>query len=595
MEGEEDDDGDGDDGTPKASSEFLAERFMDDFRDDPKMSIETFQNHIRRHLGLEVDYYKAYYARIMALQFIHGSAAEQYGRIWDYAAAIRRYNPGSSAFVRVTNIERPPTLFQRFYCCLQPCKEGFVHGCRHILGVDGCHLRSTWPGICLVAVGKDGNNNLFPVAWGIVEAENKESWKWFLELLVKDLGSVTEHITWVHENDDLTFMSDRQKGLLDAFKTVVPNAEIRYCCRHIWANFKLAFPGEAFRLCFWKAARASTKEYFDSQMESIKMLSKDAFTYLNKIPTDRWSRHAFSTKSKSAMILNNCCESFNNVIREARSQPILSMMEWVRRYVMKRACIKREGMENYVGKVMPAAIKLLHLSKEGAKNCFETKSTPQLFEVNHGENQYVVNLQARTCGCYRWDLTGIPCCHAFRCIMRNRADPEDYVHKAYTKEAFLLAYAPVFYPMPGMKQWEKTKSPHPLPPPFRKMAGRPSKRKRIRAEGEDDEHVTALVVKRRKPTRCGNCGDFGHNKKTCKNDAAPPPPPKKMGRPKKQGPFTKHACTSKKNLADSGASASATKRKSKAAPAKGKSKAAPAKGRTRDAQGTQEPASQVDD
>lgn len=49
------------------------------------------------------------------------------------------------------------------------------------------------------------------------------------------------------------------QGLLEAFRTVVPNADTRYCCRHIWANFKLKFPGEAYRESFWKAARASTK------------------------------------------------------------------------------------------------------------------------------------------------------------------------------------------------------------------------------------------------------------------------------------------------------------------------------------------------
>ncbi|XP_057247113.1 uncharacterized protein LOC130589662 [Beta vulgaris subsp. vulgaris] len=277
----------------KATCAFIAEHFIDAFRDDPKMSIQAFILRIQRELGVDVQYYKAYYARQMALEHIHGSAADQYHRVWDYAAAIQKYNPGSSAYVCVSNIERPPVMFERLYICLQPCKEGFIQGCRHILGVDGCHLRGTFPGICLAAVGKDGNNNLFPVAWAIVEAENKDTWQWFLELLVKDLGSVTEHVTWLHEKDDLAFMSDRQKGLLNAFSKVIPDAEVRYCCRHIWANFKLAHPGEAFRLCFWKAARASSKEVFEAQMESIKMLSKDAFNYLSKIPPKHWSRHAF--------------------------------------------------------------------------------------------------------------------------------------------------------------------------------------------------------------------------------------------------------------------------------------------------------------
>ena len=196
---------------PKVTSEFLAERYLDHFRDDPNLKLKYFMKLILRDIGVSVKYHKAYYAKVIALHMIHGSALEQYRRVWDYAAVVRKYVVGSAAFVVVSDIERPPTTFQRMYICLQPCKEGFLQGCRHIIGVDGCHLKGQWPGVCLVAVGKDGNNNLFPIAWAVAEVENKDSWTWFLDLLTKDLGIVTEHITWVHENEQLTFMSDRQK------------------------------------------------------------------------------------------------------------------------------------------------------------------------------------------------------------------------------------------------------------------------------------------------------------------------------------------------------------------------------------------------
>ncbi|XP_021716535.1 uncharacterized protein LOC110684387 [Chenopodium quinoa] len=181
------------------------------------------------------------------------------------------------------------------YVCLQPCKEGFIVGCRPILGVDGAYLRGPFPGILLTAVGKDGNNNIFPVAWAVVETENAETWKWFLELLVQDIATVADSITRVHENENLTYMSDRQKGLLDAFSSVVPNVDIRFCCRHIWSNFKTKFPGEIYREHFWKAARASTKHHFQQQMEAIKLINIDAHKYLESIPVSSWSRHAFTT------------------------------------------------------------------------------------------------------------------------------------------------------------------------------------------------------------------------------------------------------------------------------------------------------------
>ena len=45
-------------------------------------------------------------------------------------------------------------------------------------------------------MGRDGNNNIFPAAWSVVETENEETWTGFLKLLVDDLKSVA-HASWV--------------------------------------------------------------------------------------------------------------------------------------------------------------------------------------------------------------------------------------------------------------------------------------------------------------------------------------------------------------------------------------------------------------
>ena len=88
-------------------------------------------------------------------------------------------------------------------------------------------------------------------------------------------------------------------------------------------------------------------------MNAIKKIYVDAFEYLNAIPPKHWSRHAFPNRSKFGMLLNNCCESFNNVLREARGKPIISLMEWIMRYVMQRSVVMREGLSKFQGVVMP--------------------------------------------------------------------------------------------------------------------------------------------------------------------------------------------------------------------------------------------------
>ncbi|XP_021743103.1 uncharacterized protein LOC110709199 [Chenopodium quinoa] len=133
---------------------------------------------------------------------------------------------------------------------------------------------------------------------------------------------------------------------------VVPYADKRYCVRHIWANFKLQFSGATFKELFWSAARATTLFDFEVAMESIKFLSEEAYEYLAEIPAQHWSRHAFSPFPKSNMLLNNVCENFNAVIKEARDKPILTQMEWLWRYMMRRNHEKWESyqeMEDFKG------------------------------------------------------------------------------------------------------------------------------------------------------------------------------------------------------------------------------------------------------
>jgi hypothetical protein len=64
-------------------------------------------------------------------------------------------------------------------------------------------MKGPYPGQCLTAVGLDPNNGIYPLAYAIVEAENKGSWTWFLQCIQDDLD--------LRPNSNFTFISDRQK------------------------------------------------------------------------------------------------------------------------------------------------------------------------------------------------------------------------------------------------------------------------------------------------------------------------------------------------------------------------------------------------
>ena len=71
--------------------------------------------------------------------------------------------------------------------CFKGVKDGWLSGCRKVIGIDGCFITHMCKGELLTAMGRDGNNQMYPIAWAVVDVENKNNWCWFLSLLVDDL------------------------------------------------------------------------------------------------------------------------------------------------------------------------------------------------------------------------------------------------------------------------------------------------------------------------------------------------------------------------------------------------------------------------
>lgn len=134
--------------------------------------------------------------------------------------------------------------FKRIYICLEALKVGWKARCRKVICLDGCHLKGVQKGQLLAVVGVDGNNGMYPIAYAMVEKENKDSWMWFLEFLMADLE--------IYSNNHYAFMSNKQKGLEQTIATLFPQAEHRHCVMHLHINFKGdGFPGLELKQLLW--------------------------------------------------------------------------------------------------------------------------------------------------------------------------------------------------------------------------------------------------------------------------------------------------------------------------------------------------------
>nr|GEW64117.1 hypothetical protein [Tanacetum cinerariifolium] len=201
---------------------------------------------------------------------------------------LKERNPDTTVKIDVERDYEPDSMtrqFRRIYVCLCALKSGFKAGQRDLLGLDGCFMSGPFPMQILTAVGVDPNYGIYPLAYAIVESENKQAWLWFLDCLGDDLE---------FRNSNFTFVTYRKKGLIPALAETFPAAEHRYCLKHIYDNMKLQWKGQQFKDLLWKCATATTVSYFNRNMKELKCANKELYDWLKLIPAQHWARSYFS-------------------------------------------------------------------------------------------------------------------------------------------------------------------------------------------------------------------------------------------------------------------------------------------------------------
>ncbi|KAL2923377.1 Elongation factor 1-alpha [Bienertia sinuspersici] len=206
---------------------------------------------------------------------------------------------------------------------------------------------------------------------------------------------------------------------------------------------------------------------------------------------------------------------------------------------MHRLVVKRKEMQQHTGLLYPRIQERLKKEKHEAAKC-RVPSSDTLFEVGYYLDTLTVDLYARKCTCRKWDLNGIPCCHAVACIFFCHGNVEDYVHESYTREMYLKTYSGTITQLEGERHWPRVNMP--LDPPLIKIGpGRPRKN-RVKDPHENPKKQGKLTRYGIEMT-CSSCQRKGHNKRSCPNKgstSAPAPPQlkRKRGRSKSKGEAT---------------------------------------------------------
>lgn len=479
---------------------FIEERLRDNINYKPKDILHD----IHKQYGITIPYKQAWRAKERGLAAIYGSSEEGYCLLPSYCEQIRKTNPGSIAEVFTAGADN---RFQRLFVSYYASIYGFLNGCLPIVGIGAIQLKSKYLGTLLSATSFDADGGLFPLAFGVVDAENDESWMWFLSELHKALEMNSENIL------QLTFLSNGQKGIVDAVRRKFPNSCHAFCMRFLSESVGREFKNSRLVHLLWKAAYATTSILFKQKMAEIKEVSPEAAKWMQQFPPSHWALVYFEGTRYGHLSSN--LEEFNRWILEARELPIIQVIEQIQSKLMTEFEDRRLRSCSWFSVLAPSAEKRMIEAVDRASTYQVLRSDEVEFEVISADRSDIVNIGIHYCSCRDWQLHGIPCSHAVAALISCRKDIYAFTEKCFTVASYRQTYAEEIHPIPGRLKWRRgdvapmDDDPQVVrPPKFRRPPGRPEN-KRICVEDLNREKHTV---------HCSRCNQTGHYKTTCKSE-----------------------------------------------------------------------------
>ncbi|KAJ9540199.1 hypothetical protein OSB04_026705 [Centaurea solstitialis] len=275
-----------------AKPNWIAQTLLPILIKNQDMSLKEMKKHIFDKYLCNVSLGQCRRGKTRVIHQIEGSLAEHYGRVWDYGGEIIRSNPGSTIKIIVEESDNG-NYFKGFYVCFKALKDG----CKPVIELDGCFLKSICKGDLLTAIGRDANNQVYPIAWAVYDIENKDNWSQFIKFLANDLE--LSHGAGLDGVWDCFLNSKSAFGFDEAGKI--------YC-------HKLSIDNVQDIRLFWSAAMSPVKEEFESHMLELKQISKDAYNHLIQRNPSSWCRAFFEKDRACEAVENGICESFNKMI-----------------------------------------------------------------------------------------------------------------------------------------------------------------------------------------------------------------------------------------------------------------------------------------
>ncbi|RYR38492.1 hypothetical protein Ahy_A09g043539 isoform A [Arachis hypogaea] len=295
-------------------------------RADTSVSIKVLLNATAAHFGFRPTYRRVWMAKQKANGLIYGDCDESYNDLPRWVLGVQLTMPGIVAVLRTNpvrvggQLDESQSYFHKLFWTFPPCMEAFRH-CKPLINIDGTHLYGKYGGTLLIAIAQDGNSNILPVAFALVEGENAESWTFFLSHLRQQ----------VTPQPGLLVISDSHNGIKAALEApdggwLPPSAYRAFCIRHVAANFALTFKGKDAQRLLVNAAYAKTEVEFDYWVDILRSEDPVMCEWANRIDYSLWTQHRDEGRRFGHMT-TNISKCVNSILKGVRNLPVSSLVK----------------------------------------------------------------------------------------------------------------------------------------------------------------------------------------------------------------------------------------------------------------------------
>ncbi|KAK7270317.1 hypothetical protein RIF29_23370 [Crotalaria pallida] len=498
-------------GHQQATVQWVANAMEQRLRENPNCKPKEILEEIHQAHGIALTYKQAWRGKERIMAAVRGSFEEGYRLLPQYCDQLKRSNPGSIALVYGNPADG---CFQRLFISFQASIHGFLNACRPIIGLDCVPLRSKYLGTLILAAGFDGEGDLYPLAFGVVNEEVDDNWMWFLSELHSLLETNAENMP------RLTILSNRHKSIVDGVEINFPTAFHGFCMHYLSETFQNEFNNTVLSNTLWEAASSLTVLEFETKVLEIEDISQEAAAWIRSIPPHLWAT-AYFEGTRLGQLTSKIVESLNTLIVEASGLPIVQMMECIRRKLMMMFNERRETSMQWTSILVPFAEKQVSKAIELAHSYQVIRGTEAEFEVfcNTGTGRYIVDIRTRCCSCNGWQLCGVPCSHAVAVLLSCRQNVHRFTESCFTVASYRKAYSQTIHPIPDRTVWNMMSDGSEIcegnraievainPP---KSLSPPAKPKKRRAPAADESGGRMKRV-----VHCSRCNQTGHFRTTC--------------------------------------------------------------------------------